>query len=262
MWRHLKIIGFLLRTSIAVQAQYRVDFLIQFALSFFWVFWNVAPLLLIYELKPTIAGWSRAEALLVIAAFLILKSLLEGLVMPNLNALVQHIRTGTFDFILLKPADAQVLVSASKVIPTNLVGFSAGIGLAIWASVQLDPGPSPAALFLGVVMLMAGATIIYALWIAIICTAFWFVKIDNLSFLFSSIFDAARYPIGIFRGWIRAFLTFVIPLAVMTSYPAMAVLGKLEPGPTVAALSTAVLLLLFSRLLWRWAVGHYASASS
>lgn len=262
MLRHLKIIGFLLRTSIAVQAQYRVDFLIQFALSFFWVFWNVAPLLLMFELKPTIAGWSRAEAVLVIAAFLILKALLDGLVMPNLNALVQQIRTGTFDFVLLKPADAQVLVSASKVLPTQLVGFSAGVALAIWASLELDPGPGPGALLLGLVMLLAGATIIYALWIAIICTAFWFVKIDNLSFLFSSIFDAARYPIGIFRGWIRSLLTFVIPLAVMTSYPALAVLGKLEPGAALWAVASALSLLFLSRLLWRWAIGHYASASS
>lgn len=262
MLRHLKIVLFLLRTGVAVQAQYRVDFLIQFALSFFWVSWNVAPLYLMFELEPTIAGWNREEAFLVIAAFLILKALLDGLVMPNLNALVQQIRTGTFDFVLLKPADAQVLVSASKVLPTQVVGFTAGIGLAVWSTSHLSPSPGWGGLLLGLVTLVAGATIIYALWIAIICTAFWFVKIDNLSFLFSSIFDAARYPIGVFRGWVRAFLTFVIPLAVLTSYPAMAVLGKLAPDTAALSVATAGLLLLLSRALWRWAIGHYASASS
>jgi ABC-2 type transport system permease protein len=111
-------------------------------------------------------------------------------------------------------------------------------------------------------MLLSGALGIYALWMMIVCSSFWFVKIDNLSFLFTSIFDAARWPISVFRGWVRVVLTFVLPVAVMTSYPAMAVMAKLDATLALIAAATTALLLIVSRSVWRWSLRHYSSASS
>jgi ABC-2 type transport system permease protein len=260
--RTWRIVGTLLRTSIQAQAQYRVDFLVQLVLAFFWVGWNVAPLMVIFGLREQVAGWRFPEAMLVMSAFLILKALLEGVVMPNVNGLVQHIRTGTFDFILLKPADAQLLVSLQKVLPAKAVDLAAGLLLGAWAARQLDPAPSAGALLAGLAMLGSGALAIYAIWMLIVCSAFWVVKIDNVGYLFSSIFDAARWPISVFRGWIRVVLTYVLPLAVMTTHPAMAVLGKLEPTTALFSVLTSLGLLALSRAVWRWALTHYSSASS
>ena len=95
MARHLAIALFLARASIQTQAQYRVDFLVQMVLALFWVVWNVAPLWLVFEIRPEVAGWTRPQAMLVMSAFLILKAVLEGLITPNLVALVDRIRTGT-----------------------------------------------------------------------------------------------------------------------------------------------------------------------
>jgi len=54
--------------------------------------------------------------------------------------------------------------------------------------------------------------------------------------------------------------TFVIPLAVMTTYPALALLGRLEPTRVVAALGGAALFAGISRFAWTRAIGHYTSA--
>jgi ABC-2 type transport system permease protein len=100
------------------------------------------------------------------------------------------------------------------------------------------------------------------MWILTVCAAFYVVKIDNLSYLFSSIFDAARWPSTIFRGVLSVIFTFVIPLALMTTYPALALLGKL-PGTTLAlAMPGSVLFALLARLVWRRSIGKYTSASS
>src|SRR5689334_24502825 len=48
----------------------------------------------------------------------------------------------------------------------------------------------------------------------------------SLSYLFGSLFDAARWPITVFRGALRIVFTFVFPIALLTTYPAMALLGK------------------------------------
>jgi ABC-2 type transport system permease protein len=260
--RHFGIALHLVRTSIGAQAQYRFDFLLQLFMSAFWVSWNVAPVWIIFEIRPDIAGWNRDQAMLVMSSFLMLRSLIEGIVSPNLNQIVWQIRQGTFDFVLLKPVDAQLLVSVSKVVPAKLVDFSTGVVLTIYAIGKLDPQPSGPALLAAGLMLAGGAITIYAIWLLISCTAFWFVKVDNLAFLFSSVFDAARWPIAMFRGWVRVLLTYVIPVAIMTSYPALALLGLLDLQSAAIAWGSGLLLLALSRLVWRSAVRHYSSASS
>ncbi len=49
--------------------------------------------------------------------FTFLEGVLEGAINPSLAEVVEHIRKGTFDFVLLKPADAQFLVSTAPVQP-------------------------------------------------------------------------------------------------------------------------------------------------
>jgi ABC-2 type transport system permease protein len=101
------------------------------------------------------------------------------------------------------------------------------------------------------------------MWILVVSAAFFVVKVDNLSFLLESIFDAARWPADVFQGILRLVFTFVLPLAIMTTFPARALLGKnFGPVDVVGALVGALAFAAFSRLVWRRSIGRYTSASS
>ena len=104
--------------------------------------------------------------------------------------------------------------------------------------------------------------LLYSLWILTVSAAFYVVKVDNLTYLFSSIFDAARWPSSVFRGVLRFVFTFVIPLALMTTYPAQAMLGKLTAQTLLFAVVGSVLFALLARLIWLRSIGKYTSASS
>src|SRR5207302_503764 len=70
--------------------------------------------------------------------------------------------------------------------------------------------------------------VLYSIWILAVSLAFWVVRLDNLSYLFNSLLDFGRWPVGIFKGFVRLFFTVVIPIALMTTYPAEALLGRLS----------------------------------
>jgi len=260
--RYLTLFRQLLATSAQVAMQYRLDFVLGAGMALFWVGWNVSPLLLVFHHREEVGGWTLPEALLVIAFFLILKAMLEGAVSPNLVAVVEHIRKGTLDFILIKPVDAQFMVSASRFAFHKVIDATAGVALAIWAVGRLHLHPGPLEIGGAIAMLAASTAILYSLWLVVISLAFWFVRVDNLSYLFNAIFDAARWPVTIFRGWVRALLTFVIPVGLMTSFPAMALLGTLSARNVALALMLALAFLATSRFVWTRAVRRYASASS
>lgn len=250
------------RASLAQSMQYRVDFLIQGAMSIFWLGWHLIPLLILFRVRTEVAGWDFNGALVVIGWFTALRGVLDGVINPSLIDTVEKIRTGTFDYVLLKPADAQFLVSTARFQPWKVVDVLGGLGLVAIAFVRMGRAPALEDVALAAAMMLAGVLVLYSLWILIISIAFWVVRLDNLTFMFSAVFDAARWPIQIFRGVWRFLFTFVLPLAVMTTYPAMAMLGTLEASTAGWALGGAVAFAGIARLVWRVAIRTYTSASS
>ena len=262
MLRYLRLLGIQLRASTTVALQYRVDFLVQGGMSLFWAAQAVVPLFVVFGKRESIAGWTFDEALVVMAFFVFMKGILEGAVNPSLTSVVENIRKGTLDFVLLKPADAQFLVSTAKFAPWRVMDMVAGVAIMAIAFHRMGRSPGPAEIGAAISLLACATTVLYALWILVISAAFYVVKIDNLSFLFLSIYDAARWPADVFRGLLRVIFTLVVPLAIMTTFPAQALLGRLHPRDGLVALAVALVLAAFARAVWLRSIGHYTSASS
>ena len=260
--RYARLLGIQVRTSTLTLLQYRFDFFTDAFLEILWALTALVPLFVVFGTRRAVAGWSFGEALLVVGWFTLLQGILEGAINPSLTSVVEHIRKGTLDFVLLKPADAQFLVSTAKFQPwraTNVV--TAGVIFA-YAFHLIGRPPSALDLLTAASLLMTSALILYSLWILTVSAAFYVVKVDNLSFLFSSIFDAARWPSTVFRGVVSVIFTFVIPLALMTTYPALAMLGKLRLSTFLLAAGGAILFATAARFVWLGSIGRYTSASS
>ncbi len=262
MNRYLSIFGVQLRTSIATAMQYRANFLIEGTMSIVFIGLALLPLLVLFDQRQTVQGWDRPSALIVMAYFLAIKGIMEGMVSPSLVALVEKIRTGAFDYVLLKPVDAQFMVSSQRYEPWNVFDVIGAVALAVYALDLRGTWPSAGELGLGLALLVAGVLAMYSLWIICAAASFWVVRLDNLVYLLGAIFDTARWPVQVFRGVWRVVFTVIIPVAVMTTFPAMALLGRLDAKRALATVAGALVMLAISRLVWRAAIRNYTSASS
>jgi ABC-2 type transport system permease protein len=260
--RYARLLAVQARASFVTSMQYRVDFVIEGMMSLYWLGWNLIPLLILFDQRETVAGWDFPSALIVIAWFTVLRGVLEGAINPSLEAVVYRIRTGEFDYVLLKPADAQFLVSTARFSIWRLVDVAGGLALIAVAFSMKGRAPAPEDAALAAIMLLAAVLVLYSVWILIVSACFWVVRLDNLTYLFSAIFDAARWPVQVFRGFWRVLFTLVIPLAVMTTFPAMAILGTLDARTALLSLCGALVFAAAARALWRAAIGSYTSASS
>jgi ABC-2 type transport system permease protein len=258
--RYLRLLGVQLRASLLLAAQYRLDFVVGGVMALFWTATAVVPLLVLFERRATVAGWTRAEALVVVAWFTCLKGVLNGGIQPALTNVVEHVRKGTLDFLLLKPADAQFLVSTSRFELWRAVDVLGGLALLAYALHALGHVPSPGAVLATVALLAGAVVILYSIWILVVALAFVFVRVDNLTYLFASVYDAAPWPASVFRGALAFVFTFVIPLAVMTTYPALAILDRLSLARALAALGGALAFAAVARAAWTRALARYTSA--
>ena len=262
MRRYLQLGLVQARISAAAGMAYRSDFLIEGVMTVAWAALTLLPLVVLYDGRDQVAGWDVSSALIVMAYFMAVKAVLEGVISPSLIDLVEKIRSGAFDYVLLKPVDAQAMISASRFEPWKIFDILGAIGLVIYAFWRKGEVPALADVGLGIVLFFGGVLAMYSIWIIFASASFWVVRLDNLTFLIGAIFDTARWPVHVFRGIWRTIFTFVFPIAVMTTYPAMALLGRLDAETALATLGGSALLLLISRIVWRFAIRSYTSASS
>ena len=263
MRRYLRLAAVQLRMSIAQALAYRANFVVEGVMTLAWLALTLLPLLVLFAGREQgVAGWDAPSALIVIAYFTGVRAVLEGVVSPSIVDLVERIRSGAFDYVLLKPVDAQFQISASRYEPWKILDIIGALVLVVIAFVRRGYGPDASDVALGIALFGAGVAAMYALWIACAAASFWVVRLDNLVYLLGSIFDIGRWPIQVLPGAWRILFTFVIPVALMTTYPAMALLGKLDAATALAVLGGALAMLALSRLLWRAAIRNYTSASS
>ncbi|MBZ0118489.1 MAG: ABC-2 family transporter protein [Sandaracinaceae bacterium] len=262
MRRHLRLLRVQVRLSMLLALQYRWDFLVDGFLSAFWTITALIPLYLVFQERPVIAGWRFAEALVVVGWFTLLEGILKGAISPSLTAVIEHIRKGTLDFVLLKPADAQFMVSTARFLPWRGFNVLASVAVLSYAFAELGRVPSIPDVLASLVMLVAGVLVLYSMWILVVAVAFRAVRIDNLKYLFEALFDAARWPSSVFKGVLSFFFTFVLPLALMTTFPAQALLGSLPSERMAAGLGGALVFAAIARLAWVRSIRWYTSASS
>ncbi len=121
-------------------------------------------------------------------------------------------------------------------------------------------GPADVTLF--ALMLLAGGAIIYSFFLAMAAMSFWFGRIASFLMIFSDLYEAARWPIGIYPGWRRMLLTFVVPVAIAVTVPAEALVGRLTGDRVVLALGVAAGALAGARFVWTRGLRHYSGASA
>jgi ABC-2 type transport system permease protein len=108
----------------------------------------------------------------------------------------------------------------------------------------------------------AGAIIVYSFWLLLATLAFWFIKIENILVIFDSMYQAGRWPVGIYPPLLRLILTFLVPIAFAVTVPAEAAVGRLTWQSLLWAISLALAIFVAARLFWQTGVKHYSGASA
>ena len=260
--RYLKLLGIFYRFSFLTELEYRVNFLTNVVMSVFWMAWSIISATVFFQLRSSIGGWNYNEVLLVIGLFSMFTGVIEAFFRPNVSNIIEQIREGTFDFVLVKPVNAQFYASLHSIVVWRIFDIAAGLGIIAYGLRQLNITPTPAQILTFVLMVVLAAVIVYSLWLFMVTLAFWFIKVDNLTEIFTAFYEAGRFPISVYRGWLRALLTFVIPIAFITTFPAAMLINRATDLDLGWAALIAVALFVLSNRFWNFALRSYSSASS
>jgi ABC-2 type transport system permease protein len=262
--RYLQLTAAFARASTQQELAYRANFLTGILHALLNLATGVLALHILFSQIESVQGWTFGATLALLGVYLSLQALRDLVIGPSLEALAGlngAIWQGTFDFTLLRPLPTQFLVSVQQWRPLALFDLSLAVGVLAVALLHLQQTLSFSQGLAFIATLAGAVTILYSLLLALTSCLFWGPGF-LYTWLFNGIFQMARYPVGIYPGWLRLVLTWILPVGIMTTIPAQALAGTLSPVMLAASLALALLCFAGASRLFAAALRRYSSASS
>ncbi len=258
----MRLFAIFLKIGVMNEFQYRANLAVRVIQSLVAVGTGLVVLALIFRQTSTLAGWTQPELLVVMGVYTIVGGIVGFIIEPNMGQLMQDIRMGTFDYMLTKPADSQLLVSVRQFRLWSLTDVVVGIIVMAWgmASMSVELRFVDVVGFL--VFLGCGAVLIYCVWLLITTGAFWVVRMEMVQELFQGIYRAGQYPVTIYPTWLRTILTFVLPIGFAVTFPSEALTRRATMTWALIMIGFTAALFVVTRIIWRIGTRRYSGASA
>jgi len=169
--------------------------------------------------------------------------------------------SGDFDLVLVKPMNPLFRALAGGADPLDLVMLIPYIGLLIYVGNMLGKA-SAIHVLLYILLLLNGFVIATGFHILVLALTILTAEIDHAIMIYRDLTSMGRVPVDIYREPLRGVITFVVPVGIMMTFPAKAMLGLLAPKAIILSFVIGFVFVLLCLRIWNYALTRYASASS
>ena len=254
-WLHLRI-------GVMNELQYRANFVVQLLQSLVAIGTGLIVLALIFDRTDQLGGWTRPQLLVVMGVFTLVGGLIGFAIEPNMGRVMGEIERGTFDYVLTKPVDSQLLASLREFRIWRLTDAIVGSAVLVWGLADLSGGFDAGQIAGFAVTLVAGTMLIYCLWLVLTAGAFWVVRMEMVQELFTGLYRAGQYPVTIYPAWLRVMLTYLVPLGFAITVPSESLTGRLTATRLAVTIGFVVVAFAATRWFWRRGTRRYSGASA
>ena len=261
--KHLALWGILMKNSLMGQLEYRMNFFTGIAMELGYFLAKIVYMLVVYKTGVPINGLTPDEVLVFFGSYMIATGPYAGLYMMNLFNIGRQVQTGELDLLLVKPVSLQFILTLRR---SDVAIFATdvllGIAAVIVGLVRMA-APVNALDILGYLgYMVTGSLVAYAMFLLPQVLAFRLIKTNGLAGLVDSSWDFNNMPMGTYTRLVQQIGVFVVPIFVITNFPALFILKKMEPLYAVWGIAGPFIWLFFTSFLFNRGLRHYQSASS
>jgi ABC-2 type transport system permease protein len=178
------------------------------------------------------------------------------------------VRTGAFDRVLLRPRMATLQLIGYDFRLRMMGRLIQGATVLAVATASLDFHWTVDAILLALWTTAGGVALFFGLVMLQATLSFWTVEsLEVVNVVTYGGVQAAQFPLGLYAGWFRYLLIFVVPIGCVAYFPVLAILGRHDPLGTpdwILPLTPAVgfVFLALCLVAWRRGVRRYTSTGT
>lgn len=217
-------------------------------------------LLLLVSKTKTIAGYSVWQVIFFYATFNLIDALPQFF-LREVYRFRSYVVSGSFDYILTKPTSPlfRSLFGGSDILDLSILLIA---GIFLFVALGKIGEISLFGLAAYIILLINAFLIALAFHVLVLALGVLTTEVDNTLWLYRDVTQMGRIPIDVYLEPLRGFITFIIPVGVMMTFPPKALMGLLSPQLILLALLISGVILFLSLRFWSYALRHYSSASS
>ncbi|NHN31050.1 ABC transporter permease [Paenibacillus agricola] len=245
--------GQYLKIYLKTLVEYRSDTLIAVGAGILAQGSTLLFLTVIFQRIPKLADWSFYEMIFIFGLAATGKALNQTLFNAPFS-LTGYIRRGLMDVMMVRPVGVlfQTIGLSQEL---NGVGqLVTGVVIMVYSAAHLDMSWTVWTFLYCMVALFSSAIIQFAILLTISVLTFWVQEIRSLIYPVNWLYDFTRYPLEIFHPILRVLLTYVIPYALGSFFPA-AFLLRPEQYSWAAWGVPAVAAIVMALAYWLWSFG-------
>jgi ABC-2 type transport system permease protein len=219
----------------------------------------VLIVLLVVTRTKSLVGYTLNQSLIFFLTFNVIDTLSQ-LLFREVYRFRPKIVNGDFDLTLIKPMNPLFTVLLGGADPMDLMMLVPYLGILLMLIFQIQFSLISVLFYLLLLFnsfLIATAFHIFVLALGILTT-----EIDHAIMIYRDVTSMARFPVDIYREPLRGFITFIIPIGIMMTFPPKALFGLLSPIFIILSFAIGTLFIHLSLRVWHYALTQYASASS
>lgn len=259
--RIIRVIKALIAAAFKAQIRHRFDFAMGVISDLLIQLISLAYVLILYDRFPVLGRWNQQEMLFIFGFSQIVTGLCAIFLVPLTMVGDYYMYQGHLDRVLLRPYpsiigvlfEEAVFFDFGNLLLGCLVVGVVGANLRIWSALNV---------FLAVILVVSSFALVGSL--LLFGAALALVFHDRFQILYLLIRSSQQfsfYPLDLFPRLIRSFITYGIPLALGSFYPAVVLLGHHSVMlPVILALPS--LLLPLSLIAWNAGVSRYDSTGN
>ena len=213
----------------------------------------------LFEGTKSILGYGKYQTLLFLMTFTFLGQVGQML-FREVYRFRSKLLSGEFDFDLLRPIHPLLRNMAGGFDLMDLITMPVIVYVLLIVLSNLQFSPAQLALY--ILLLANGFLVMMAVHVLVVALGIVTTEVDHIVMAYRDIETMGRFPVDIYREPLRQVLTFAIPVGLMFTIPAKALLGLLSWPVIVMAFALGLASIYLSLRFWNYAVRKYSSASS
>lgn len=223
--------------------------------AFFMIF-----IFLILGKTNSLAGYSLWDVIFFYATFNLI-DIIPQMVLRSVYGFKRLVVNGNFDFYLVQPISPlfRTLFGGTDILDIPMLFIA--IGFIFYAGIHI-PNISVLGILMYICLLFNALLIALSFHIFVVSLGVVSTEVDSTIMLYRDLTQMGRVPIAVYQSGVSFFLTFIVPIGIMMSFPVQALLGVLSPQFIAYSFVLGAGFFLLSLFSWHTAIKHYSSASS
>lgn len=259
--KYFKIYKAMFKASFIADLEYRANFLTRILTDIFWYIAQIVTFEVLYQHTDKIGDWNVYQMRVFLGLLFIIDAFYMIIIHENIENMSEKVRKGDLDLLLAKPINSQFMISLQKANTAIIGNLVLGSSWLIYSLAGLPDFNYLRLLWL-ILLIPCSLIVIYSMRFTFAATAVIFTRSENLQFLWWQVYRIGMRPDSMYVPWIKWIILTVIPVGVIVSIPARALLNPPNYLYLLWPLLLVPLLLYATHRFWNFALKFYSSASS